>query len=80
MLRNGVECAFVDTSDWDKLRVLPNMPDFLNSFCNKPGQKKNMSSASKTLGAPHTIVITSAGLRAAEITRYVSFSENIIQC
>lgn len=27
--------------------------------------------ASKKRGAPHTIVVTSAGLRAADITRYI---------
>jgi protein CMS1 len=30
-----------------------------------------MSLASKKTGAPHTIVVTSAGLRAADITRYI---------
>ncbi len=71
ILKRGIEKAFVDTSDWGKPRLLPDMPNFLDRYVSKPGQRNKMSLASKKTGAPHTIVVTSAGLRAADITRYI---------
>ena len=76
----GIEKAFVDTSDWGVPRLLLNLPEFLDRFCNQPGQTKNISLASEKKGAPHTIVVTSAGLRAANITRYVVAEGSISQC
>lgn len=48
-----------------------DLPGFLEHYCSKSQQPKNLSIASKKKGAPHTIVVTSAGLRAADVTRFV---------
>ena len=71
VIRSNVllEQAFLDTSSWDMPRTLENLPSFLERFSLNAGSPRNLSVASKKKGAPHTIVITSAGLRAADITR-----------
>jgi len=43
------------------------LPDFLEKFAGNP---KKLSSSNKKNGSPHTIIITAAGLRAADIARY----------
>lgn len=55
-----------DTTSWDKPRTLDNLPGYLEKFA---GNSTKLWSASKKNGAPHTIVVTAAGLRAAEIAR-----------
>ncbi|CAG8982954.1 hypothetical protein HYALB_00003532 [Hymenoscyphus albidus] len=55
-----------DTTSWDKPRILDNLPGFLEKFA---GNSTKLWSASKKSGAPHTIMVTAAGLRAAEIAR-----------
>lgn len=65
------EKAFVDTSEWDKPRTLANMPGYLRSY--GLGSKSSAAAQTKVAtkpGSPHTLVITSAGLRAADATRY----------
>ena len=69
MLMPSTEKAFRDTTGWEKQRLLEDLPNFLEYYSSKSQQKKNLSMASKKKGAPHTIVVTSAGLRAADITR-----------
>lgn len=71
MLIPGSEKAFRDTSGWENRRLLKDLPGFLEHYSSKSQQAKNLSIASKSKGAPHTIVVTSAGLRAADVTRYV---------
>ncbi|KAI9776028.1 MAG: hypothetical protein M1839_000630 [Geoglossum umbratile] len=63
------ENAFKDTSGWDKPRSLQNLPDCLEYFSTAKGQPGKLSSAPDMNGAPHTIVVTCAGIRAADITR-----------
>ncbi|KAI9819199.1 MAG: hypothetical protein M1827_007355 [Pycnora praestabilis] len=63
------ERAFYDTTSWEKQRNLENLSGFLEQFSVRAGQSKNLSFASKTKGSPHTIVVTGAGLRAADLTR-----------
>ena len=60
------EKAIRNTSDWDKQRSLENLPSFLEEFGNK-----KIKSAPKENGSPHTLVVAGAGLRAADLTRYV---------
>ncbi|KAK3172775.1 hypothetical protein OEA41_006100 [Lepraria neglecta] len=67
--RHIPETAFRDTSEWERLRILQNMPDFLDRYSSRTKGGKSLSTASKKTGSPHTLVITSAGLRAADITR-----------
>lgn len=56
-----------DTTSWDKPRTLDNLPLFLEYFCENP---RKLWSASKKNGTPHTIIVTAAGLRAADLARY----------
>ena len=65
------ERAITDTSNWDKPRILENLPEYLDWCVQKSEKSKNMSTASKKPGSPHTLVVTGAGLRAADATRYV---------
>ncbi|KAK2743402.1 hypothetical protein FQN57_004867 [Myotisia sp. PD_48] len=66
--------AFRDTSSWKSKRKLENMPDFLKTFSSDHGA--SLSQASEINGDPHTLVITLAGLRAAEITRALRQFQN----
>lgn len=67
-MKHQIESAIQDTSDWTQPRILLDLPHFLDKY--KLGRIKSLSFASKKLGAPHTLVVTSAGLRAADVTRY----------
>ncbi|CZR58403.1 uncharacterized protein PAC_08295 [Phialocephala subalpina] len=60
--------AITDTTSWNNPRTLDNLPGFLEKFA---GNSTKLWSASKKNGAPHTIVVTAAGLRAADIARVV---------
>lgn len=62
-----VEQAFLDTSSWDSSRKLDDLPRFLKKHSPKKGP--SLSEASTENGSPHTLVVTLAGLRAADITR-----------
>lgn len=57
-----------NTTSWDKSRTLENLPGFLEKFSNNPTR---LWSASKKNGAPHTIIVTAAGLRAADLARII---------
>ncbi|PGH26708.1 hypothetical protein AJ80_01654 [Polytolypa hystricis UAMH7299] len=61
------EQAFLDTSSWQSSRNLENLPSFLKAHVPKKGA--SLSIAPEETGSPHTLVITLAGLRAADITR-----------
>ncbi|KAK2808161.1 hypothetical protein FQN50_004902 [Emmonsiellopsis sp. PD_5] len=61
------EQAFLDTSSWQSPRKLENLATFLKVYSRKKGE--SLSTAPEAKGSPHTIVITLAGLRAADITR-----------
>ncbi|CAK7266923.1 Protein cms1 [Sporothrix epigloea] len=76
--------AFVDASAYPKDRTLDNLADFLEDMAaltetGTPGSKGKgkqiMQTAPAVKGAPHTIVVTGAGMRAADLVRAVrSFS------
>ncbi|KAI9813507.1 MAG: hypothetical protein M1832_006305 [Thelocarpon impressellum] len=61
------EKAFQDTSAWQERRSDEHLPDFLEHF--SAGKASKLASAPKAKGSPHTLVITDAGLRAANLTR-----------
>ena len=65
------ESAFQDTSDWPKPRRLEHLPEFLEHYSSLSGFSNNLATASKKPGSPHTLVIVSAGLRAANVARLV---------
>lgn len=50
------------------MRSLENLPAYLESFCRNPDSLKK---SSKKNGTPHTIIVTGAGLRAANLVRFV---------
>ncbi|KAL4754753.1 hypothetical protein BDW72DRAFT_101971 [Aspergillus terricola var. indicus] len=60
------ESAFLDTSSFTSPRTLEKLPDFLKAFSPK-GVK--LSDSSEQKGTPHTIVVSPAGLRAADVVR-----------
>ncbi|KAL4740209.1 U3-containing 90S pre-ribosomal complex subunit-domain containing protein [Aspergillus similis] len=60
------ESAFLDTSSFTSPRTLEKLPDFLQAFSPK-GVK--LSDSSEQKGTPHTIVVSPAGLRAADVVR-----------
>ncbi|KAI5293232.1 hypothetical protein KEM52_005730 [Ascosphaera acerosa] len=62
------ESAFRDTSSWQDTRNLANLPSFLKSQSPKKGESL-LSVASEEKSSPHTLVITAAGIRAADLTR-----------
>jgi hypothetical protein len=68
-----LEHAFKDTSQWTGLRVAENLPSFLEYYCSATPDSGNLKEASEVLSAPHTIVVTSSGMRAANLTRFVEF-------
>lgn len=60
--------AIRDSSSFDKgPRSLENLPTFLEAFAS--GGAAELGAAPKDKGAPHTIVVAGAGLRAADLTR-----------
>jgi protein CMS1 len=57
-----------DTTSWQKPRSLENLPEFLETFAE---DAKKLGEAPKAKGEPHTLIVASAGLRAADLVRYV---------
>ncbi|KAF2838998.1 hypothetical protein M501DRAFT_1003532 [Patellaria atrata CBS 101060] len=60
------ERAIMDTSRWEKTRDLKSLPIFMEYLLGK-----DLKSVSKSTGTPHTLIVASAGLRAADLTRAV---------
>lgn len=70
--------AVRDTTDFAKVRVKESLPDFLEEFAAGPDEKdakavekerKRLGDAPPKVGAPHTIIVAGAGLRAADLVR-----------
>ncbi|KAI5786276.1 U3-containing 90S pre-ribosomal complex subunit-domain containing protein [Pyronema domesticum] len=59
--------SFLDTTSYGKERTLENLPEFLETFSNG----KQLNTTSQTPGAPHTIIVTAAALRATDLARSV---------
>lgn len=70
--------AFQDTTAFDRERKLAHLPDYLKAYSPEKGAR--LGSASEERGSPHTLVIASAGLRAADLVRFVFFFLSITQC
>lgn len=69
-----LEHAFKDTSQWAGLRVAENLPDFLEYSSSVSRDYRDLKEASKAFGTPHTLIVTSSGMRAADLTRFVKNS------
>ena len=61
--------AILDTTSFPKPRTTDALPDFLEHFAGTTKRKKKLSQSLPSAGSPHTLVITGAGLRAADLTR-----------
>lgn len=57
-----------DTTAWEKPRSLENLSEFLEKFADDP---KKLGEAPKANGSPHTLIVASAGMRAANLVRSV---------
>ena len=64
---------FYDTSNFDLLRNLDNLPTFLEHFSNS---NESFSNTSENTGSPHTLVVAASGLRAADVTRFRIWSSD----
>ncbi|KAJ5510760.1 hypothetical protein LT330_005549 [Penicillium expansum] len=60
------DSAFLDTSSFTSTRKLEQLPEFLKSFSTKGA---DLSKSSEKNGTPHTLVISGAALRAADVVR-----------
>ncbi|KAL5358209.1 U3-containing 90S pre-ribosomal complex subunit-domain containing protein [Aspergillus floccosus] len=61
------DVAFLDTSSFDAPRQLEQLPAFLKAF--SPNKGAGLAQASEAKGAPHTLVVSPGGLRAADVVR-----------
>ncbi|KAI3113220.1 hypothetical protein CBS147333_3212 [Penicillium roqueforti] len=57
--------AFLDTSSFTSSRKLEQLPEFLKSF----SKGADLSKSSEKNGTPHTLVISGAAMRAADVVR-----------
>ncbi|KAL8739632.1 MAG: hypothetical protein Q9190_007584 [Brigantiaea leucoxantha] len=62
-----IEDAFADTSEWGMLHTMENLPLFMDYFIRDSSQHKRFLQQRKMIGVPHTLVVTSAGYRAADL-------------
>ena len=60
--------SFVDTTSWSEPRTAVKLPEFLEKFAEFPDR---LPKAPNKKGSPHTIVVAGAGLRAADLVRFV---------
>ncbi|KAJ5965895.1 Protein CMS1 [Penicillium waksmanii] len=60
------ESAFLDTTSFDLTRSLEQLPAFLKKFSPKGA---DLSKSSTKEGTPHTLVVSAAALRAADVVR-----------
>jgi len=64
MLISKTARSLKDTTSWTEPRTLSNLPAFLKKKCGKLEP-----TAAKPAGAPHTLVVTASGIRAADVFR-----------
>ncbi|KAI1246585.1 csm1-like protein [Eutypa lata] len=57
-----------DSTSFQEIRSLDNLPQFLEKHSETP---ERLGQAPKQNGSPHTIIVTGAGLRAADLVRAV---------
>ena len=62
-----IEDVFADTSEWGMLHTMENLPLFMDYFIRDSSQHKRFLQQRKMIGVPHTLVVTSAGYRAADL-------------
>jgi protein CMS1 len=65
-INESIDSAFLDTSSFTSSRKLEQLPEFLKTFSPKG---RDLSKSSEKPGTPHTLVISGAALRAADVVR-----------
>ncbi|KAI1337123.1 U3-containing 90S pre-ribosomal complex subunit-domain containing protein [Xylariaceae sp. FL0016] len=60
--------AIRDTTSFQEVRNLENLPAFLEAQTGKP---ESLGEAPKQNGSPHTIIVAGAGMRSADLVRAV---------
>ncbi|KAJ5114682.1 Protein CMS1 [Penicillium alfredii] len=65
--------VFLDTTSFTSPRTLDQLPAFIKKFSPK---NADLSKASEEKGAPHTLVISPAALRAADVVRALRSFQN----
>ncbi|KAL8710198.1 MAG: hypothetical protein Q9220_005129 [cf. Caloplaca sp. 1 TL-2023] len=73
------ESAISDTSGWERERSIEGLPDFLVHFAQDNEKAMRLTVAPRQLGAPHTLVLTAAALRAASLARYNAFPSMLLR-
>ena len=66
------ETAWLDSASWEQSRHLENLGKFLERFCRNSNRSAPLAWAPEGPGTPHTIMLTGAALRAANLARYGS--------
>lgn len=65
-VNKSIDSAFLDTSSFTPTRKLEQLPEFLKTFSSKG---TDLSKSSEKNGTPHTLVVSGAALRAADVVR-----------
>jgi protein CMS1 len=65
-VNKSIDSAFLDTSSFTPARKLEQLPEFLKTFSPKG---TDLSKSSEKNGTPHTLVVSGAALRAADVVR-----------
>ncbi len=58
--------CIADTTEWRSDRTLDKLPTFIETFTK---DKDSLRRTPVAKGAPHTLIVAGAGLRAADIVR-----------
>ena len=64
---DSTDSVFRDTTSFNSTRSLDQLAAFLKTF--SPDNGSSLSMSSEETGTPHTLVISPAALRAAEVVR-----------
>ncbi|KAJ5594466.1 Protein CMS1 [Penicillium hispanicum] len=67
------DSAFLDTTSFTEPRSLDKLPEFLKAFSPNG---TDLTKSSEQKGTPHTLVISAAGLRAADVVRSLRSFQN----
>ena len=58
--------GITDTTSWKEPRITSKISAFLENFVEKP---EDLKTGGKKAGSPHTIIVSSSGVRAADLVR-----------
>lgn len=64
-----IASSIIDSTTWCEQRDLDHLPGFIENFTTYNAKDILLNEAARDKGSPHTLVVTGAGLRAADLTR-----------